>query len=181
VSPARCNAQYSFKTTRLKTFGSHLVLQHYRVIQMHGEILTLQHYRVVQKHVYILSYWNITMLFTSSVTYWHIAALPCYSNARWNSDVTALPCSSKARLHAVILEHYRVFHKLGDVLTYCNITSLYRSSVSVWHIAILPHYSKARCRTDILQNYRVMQKFGVMLTYCNTRITPLFKRSVIPS
>jgi hypothetical protein len=25
VSAARCNAQYSFKTTRLKTFGSHLV------------------------------------------------------------------------------------------------------------------------------------------------------------
>ena len=25
VSVARCNAQYSFKTTRLKTFGSHLV------------------------------------------------------------------------------------------------------------------------------------------------------------
>jgi len=29
VSAARCNAQYSFKTTRLKTFGSHLVLLSY--------------------------------------------------------------------------------------------------------------------------------------------------------
>jgi len=28
VSAARCNAQYSFKTTRLKTFGSHLVYIH---------------------------------------------------------------------------------------------------------------------------------------------------------
>jgi hypothetical protein len=27
VSAARCNAQYSFKTTHLKTFGSHLVLR----------------------------------------------------------------------------------------------------------------------------------------------------------
>jgi hypothetical protein len=34
VSAARCNAQYSFKTTRLKTFGSHLVsnkMQRYTV------------------------------------------------------------------------------------------------------------------------------------------------------
>jgi len=34
VSAARCNAQNSFKTTRLKTFGSHLVLQEWQTLHI---------------------------------------------------------------------------------------------------------------------------------------------------
>jgi len=35
VSAARCNAQYPFKTTRLKTFGSHLVYTSLKCFEMY--------------------------------------------------------------------------------------------------------------------------------------------------
>jgi hypothetical protein len=136
------------------------ILQHYRVFKSSvTRAGILQNYHVVQKLGDMQTYCNISVLFKSSVTCWYIATLPRYSNARWNSDIAALPCCSQARWRTDTLQHYLVIQKFGVMLTHCNITPLFKSSVSCWHITTLPCYAEVR-----------------MLTYCN--ITPLFKSSV---
>ena len=121
----------------------------------------LQHYHVVQKLGDIQTYCNITVLFESSVTCWHI---------------TTLPHCSKAQQHADILQHYHVVQKHVYMLSYWNINMLFTSSVTYWHIATLPCCWKAQWHADILQHYHIVQKLSNMLTNCN--ITTLFKSSM---
>jgi hypothetical protein len=114
-----------------------------------------------------VTFWHcyITPLFKISATCWHFATLPRCSKAQWHADILQLYRVIQMHGDILTMQHYRVLQKLVDMVTYCNITTLFKSSVTYWHITTFPRFTEVRCHADILQYYPFIQKLGDILTH----------------